>query len=110
MRHAAVRVRDGELDIFFSRGEDCPEHILHTRLALTDNWLGWHPAAIESLLLPEREWEGADLPLVPSRFGAIHGPARQLRDPALFEDEGRWYLVYSVAGESGLGIAELHED
>jgi hypothetical protein len=31
-----------------------------------------------------------------------------LRDPAIFEDaDGRVYLLYSVAGESGIGIAEL---
>jgi hypothetical protein len=33
---------------------------------------------------------------------------RQLRDPALFEEEGRTYLLYSVAGESGIAIAEIH--
>jgi hypothetical protein len=110
MRHAAVRVRGTELDIFFSRSEDCPEHILHARLSLTGDWLDWCPTVPETVLLPERDWEGGNLPLLPSRFGAIHGPARQLRDPALFEDDGRWYLVYSVAGESGLAIAELHND
>jgi hypothetical protein len=32
----------------------------------------------------------------------------QLRDPAIFEDDdGRTYLLYSVAGESGIAIAEL---
>jgi len=32
---------------------------------------------------------------------------RQLRDPALLETDGRTYLLYSVAGESGIAIAEL---
>jgi len=30
-----------------------------------------------------------------------------LRDPAIFEEYGRIYLLYSVAGESGIAIAEL---
>jgi len=33
----------------------------------------------------------------------------QLRDPAVFEEDGRVFLVYAVAGESGLGIAELRD-
>jgi hypothetical protein len=29
----------------------------------------------------------------------------QLRDPAVYEESGRTYLLYAVAGESGSGIA-----
>jgi hypothetical protein len=31
----------------------------------------------------------------------------QLRDPAIFQEDGRTYLLYAVAGEAGIGIAEL---
>ena len=31
----------------------------------------------------------------------------QLRDPAIFEEDGRIYLLYAVAGESGIAIAEV---
>jgi hypothetical protein len=31
----------------------------------------------------------------------------QLRDPAIFEEDGRIYLLYSIAGEAGIGIAEI---
>ena len=37
------------------------------------------------------------------------GRVRQLRDPAIFREDRKTYLLYSVAGESGLAIAELHE-
>jgi beta-xylosidase len=38
----------------------------------------------------------------------MKGRENALRDPAIFEDtDGRVYLLYSVAGESGIGIAEL---
>ena len=43
--------------------------------------------------------------------GAMKGPEHApLRDPGIFVDtDGRVYLLYSVAGESGLGIAELKQ-
>ena len=31
----------------------------------------------------------------------------QLRDPAIFEDDGRIFLLYAVAGEAGIAIAEV---
>jgi hypothetical protein len=37
----------------------------------------------------------------------VKGRVRQLRDPGLFASNGHTYLLYSVAGESGLGLAEL---
>jgi hypothetical protein len=59
-------------------------------------------------LEPEREWEGALLPPEPSVRDFAPRPVRQLRDPAVFTDEGSTYLLYSVAGESGIAIARLH--
>ncbi len=37
-----------------------------------------------------------------------YGHVNQLRDPAIYEEDGRVYLLYAVAGESGIAIAELH--
>lgn len=51
--------------------------------------------------------EGATLPLEPSQRGAIYEPAHQLREPCIFQEKNRTYLLYSVAGESGIAIAEL---
>jgi hypothetical protein len=34
--------------------------------------------------------------------------SRALRDPCFFADEGRLWLLYAVAGEYGIGLAELH--
>jgi len=31
----------------------------------------------------------------------------QLRDPTVYEENGRVYLLYAVAGESGIAIAEV---
>ena len=56
----------------------------------------------------EFEWEGARLPLKKSATGAVKGRENALRDPGIFiDDDSRVYLLYSVAGESGIAIAEL---
>ena len=60
---------------------------------------------------PERSWEGAEAPLVPSIRSTAYGQVNQLRDPAVLEDDdGRVYLFYAVAGESGIAIAEVFFD
>jgi hypothetical protein len=36
-----------------------------------------------------------------------YGRVNQLRDPALFEENGVVYLLYAVAGESGIALARV---
>ncbi len=64
------------------------------------------------VLRPEYDWEGADADLEPSVRSTAYGHVNQLRDPAIYEDaeSGRVFLVYAVAGESGIAIAEVHVD
>jgi hypothetical protein len=38
--------------------------------------------------------------------GAATGPEHALRDPAVFIEAERVFLLYSVAGEFGIAIAE----
>jgi hypothetical protein len=33
-----------------------------------------------------------------------------LRDPAIYGEGGRTFLLYAIAGESGIAAAELFED
>jgi hypothetical protein len=33
--------------------------------------------------------------------------ANQLRDPAIFEEDGKIYLLYAIAAEQGIAIGEL---
>ncbi len=42
-----------------------------------------------------------------ARIGALEGPVHALRDPAVYEESGKTYLLYAVAGESGIAIARL---
>ena len=106
-RHVAVRKEGDRLRIFYSRGEDCPERILMSTMALTGDWRRWRPRDPVEILAPETDYEGGALPVRPSRFGAIHAPARELRDPAVFAEDGRLYLFYTGAGESNICGAEL---
>jgi hypothetical protein len=106
-RHMAVKIVGSTLYLFYSIKEDAPEHIVVSRIHLAADWRTWKVDAYESVLLPETEYEGADLPIEPSRSGAIHTRVRQLRDPGIYEENGETYLLYSIAGESGIAIARI---
>ncbi len=118
MRHSAVRVVDAHpvtsgpvLEVFWTRVGDTPERVLRSEVDLSGDWTDWREIGdpIE-VLRPERSWEGADQPAVPSVRGAVAGSVNQLRDPCLFVDDGRTLLFYAVAGESGIGVAELFDE
>ncbi len=107
MRHSAVK-RDGNiLSVFYSNKGDCPERILLATIDLTSDWMQWRATEPVSVLAPEIDCEGADLPLEPSVGGWAPERVRQLRDPAIFQEAGKTYLLYSVAGESGIALAKL---
>jgi hypothetical protein len=107
MRHGAVLVRKDTLYIFFSRIGDAPEHILVSKISLKKDWMNWTPTRPVVVVKPEKQYEGIDEENVRSKAGASWNRSRQLRDPAIYEEEGKIYLLYTVAGESGIAIAEL---
>lgn len=107
MRHAAVWVEDDLLHVIYSNRGDAPESLLHCTIDLLTDWNGWQPSAPTVLLAPERDYEGAHLPVVPSVIGPADEPVNQLRDPAVYFEDGRRYLIYAIAGEQGLALAEL---
>ena len=106
-RHTGLLVRGDELLVFWSRVGDTPERILCSRVELTGDWGSWRAGPATEVVEPEYPWEGADQPLEASVQGWEDEPVRQLRDPAIFCEDDRTYLLYSVAGESGIAIAEL---
>ena len=108
MRHCALLKRGDLLHVFWTQVGHVPERILLSTIDLSGPWKGWKETPPVEVLRPEREWEGADLPLEPSMRSVAYGPVNQLRDPAIFEEDGRVYLLYAVAGESGIAIAEVH--
>lgn len=107
MRHAALLIDGDRLLVFYTRVGDCPEHIVATEIDLTRDWRQWQPVPPTKVLEPEFAWEGATCALRPSVRGLAKGPVRELRDPAVFEEDGQRYLLYAVAGESGIALARL---
>jgi hypothetical protein len=107
MRHSAVLKRGNELVVFWTQVGEAPERILCSRINISGDWHGWKESPAVEVLRPERSWEGADAPLTPSVRSTAYGHVNQLRDPAIFEEDGRTYLLYAVAGESGIAIAEI---
>ena len=110
MRHSAVLVRDDTLFVFWTQVGTVPELIQVSTIDMSGDWREWTESDPIELLRPERDWEGADAPLEPSVRSTAYGHVNQLRDPAIFQDEGRTFLLYAVAGESGIAIAEVHVD
>jgi hypothetical protein len=107
LRHAAVDVAGSRLSVYFSRIGDRPERILVSHIELTPDWMAWKASPPETVIAPEKNFEGADRPLETSRMDLAPGRVRELRDPAIFHEGGRTYLLYTISGESGIAIAEL---
>jgi hypothetical protein len=109
MRHSALKLDGDRLSVFYTNAGDCPERILLSTITLTPDWQAWSTSEPVEVLRPELLYEGVEQPLEQSRRGYIMGPVQQLRDPGIFRDGDRTYLLYSVAGEHGIAIAELHD-
>lgn len=107
MRHAALLKRGNMLYVFWTQRNSAPEAILLSTIDLSGDWMKWSASDPVEVLRPERPWEGADAPVVPSVASTAYGHVNQLRDPAIYEEDGRIYLLYAVAGESGIAIAEV---
>lgn len=110
MRHSALLKRDDTLFVFWTQVGDAPEHIKVSTIDLAGDWMAWSETDAVEVLRPELDWEGADAALEPSVGSTAYGHVNQLRDPAIFEEDGRIFLLYAVAGESGIAIAEVHLD
>ena len=107
MRHAAVMRRGDTLFVFWTQVGDAPERILLSTVDLRGDWMAWSESDPVEALRPERSWEGANAPLEPSVRSVAYGMVNQLRDPAVFEEGDQVYLLYAVAGESGIAIARV---
>jgi hypothetical protein len=106
IRHSAVMLTGNTLYIFYTRKGDAPERILVSTVELSDDWEQWRASKPVEVMRPEKKYEGVNNPIKPSKKGKgvnVH----QLRDPYLFEDNGRQYLFYSIAGEMGIAMAEI---
>lgn len=108
MRHCALWVQGNTLRVFYSNRGDNPESILCSEVELHGDWMSWRAGPPTLILSPEKAYEGGDLPRVPSAPGRAARRVCQLRDPCVFCEDGKTYLLYCVAGESGLALARIH--
>lgn len=106
-RHSAVFIKNDILYVFYSRIGDQPERILLSKINLSEDWNTWTATDPVTVLAPELDYEGGNLPLATSKVGASKIPVRELRDPGIFEENGKMYLLYSIVGELGIAIAEI---
>jgi hypothetical protein len=107
MRHAGLWKRGNTLWVFWTRVGDAPERILLSTIDLREDWSRWQESEPIEVYRPTRSWEGASEPVEPSVRSSVDHAVNQLRDPYVLVEGEDAYLVYAVAGESGLGIARL---
>jgi hypothetical protein len=112
LRHVGLDLYRDHLFVYFSCVGHRPERILCTVVKLAGPPETWRARGAIEVLRPERPWEGTDLPLAYSRGGSTIKRGRnrvhELRDPGVWREGDRAWLLYSIAGEAGLGIADLH--
>ncbi len=107
IRHHALLQLENRWYVFWTRVGDTPERILVSPLITDGDWLDWRMGDATEVHRAAKTWEGADLPPIASAYGAVHGRANQLRDPAIFVEDDKIYLLYALAGEQGIGIGRL---
>ena len=86
---------------------DAPEHIKLSTLDLAGDWMQWQTSDWSEVLRPEYDWEGASAPVEASVRSTAYGRVNQLRDPAIYQEDGEIYLLYTVGGEAGIAIAKV---
>jgi hypothetical protein len=107
VRHVALFENGGRLHVFFTAIGDAPEKIMYTTINLSGDWRQWKVGEIADVLTPQADYECPTLPIEPSEVGEIDRRARQLRDPAVFRENGKTYLFYTFCGEQGVAGAEV---
>ncbi len=109
IRHHALLQDDSQWYVLWTRVGDSPERILLSKLDTTVDWQQWSFAETYEIHRAQKTWEGADIRPQASRYGACMQRVNQLRDPAIFEEDGKIYLLYAIAGEQGIAIGELNK-
>jgi len=109
MRHAAVWVEGETLHVLWSRVGGAPEGLLYSRVDMSSpDWNDWQATRGVEIMRPAVNWEGSELPILPSLRGEISDASHELRDPFYFRDaDGSAYLYYVGAGEQAIGVARI---
>lgn len=107
IRHHALLQHDEFWYVLWTRVGDSPERILLSALDMESDWQQWKFGETYEIHRAQKPWEGADMIPRASQYGAVKERVNQLRDPAIFIEDGKIYLLYAIAGEQGIAIGEL---
>jgi hypothetical protein len=109
VRHTGIRLVGDTLEVFYTRKGDAPERIFYATVDLSAaNAAAWaFTSPPVEILRPAVIWEGVNDPVTPSVDGIAPENVNQLRDPALYEENGQLYLFYTGRGEDAIGLAQL---
>ena len=107
VRHVGLLLKGETLYVFFSVIGDAPEHIQLSTVTLKGDWHEWKASEARDVLTVQEKWECSGLAVVASKAGESDGPEHALRDPFVFEENGRATLFYSYCGEQGLAAADV---
>ena len=110
IRHHALLSFKDRWFLFWTRVGDQPEAILVSEIDTSKDWKHWKLLETQLVHKAEKIWEGADHEPFPSRYGGVMHPVNQLRDPAIYLENGEIYLLYAIAGEQGIAIGRLEAD
>lgn len=108
VRHVGLLQRGSRLHVFFTSIGDAPERVLVSSVELNGDWDSWRASAPREVIKPEALYECADLVAEPSAPGDVEGRVRQIRDPFVFEQQGKTFLFYTTCGEQGIAAAEIN--
>ena len=109
IRHHALLQHGDQWYLLWTRVGDTPERILLSMLNTADDWQQWKLTRTCEIHRAQKSWEGANIVPRASQYGSCMQRVNQLRDPAIFEDAGKIYLLYTIAGEQGIAIGELEK-
>lgn len=109
IRHVGVDVEGDRLVVYFSCVGHRPERILCTVVDLHGPPETWKARGTHEVLRPETPEEGSDRPLAYSHGGISRTHVRELRDPAVYREGADAWLLFSIAGEHGIGLAKLND-
>ncbi len=108
MRHSAVYVNGDFLFLFYTCIGDMPESIFMTKINLKN----WKVLSVEKIIEPKTQYEGANLPMRKSMPGSstlrYGGMVNELRDPYVYIEKNKIFMLYSLAGEFGIGLTQLY--
>jgi hypothetical protein len=106
IRHLAIINYKEHVFVFYSRIGDAPERIYTSNLFMFSELP--RLAHEMEILRPIYKFEGSECKLEGSAPGQSIKFENAVRDPYVFEEEGKYYLFYTIGGESGIAICELN--